>query len=181
MRTLGWAEYLKVEMTNHRKTLTVSYWVYVNSLHFRPLLKRPSRPPLKQVLGQPPPPPSMQRNAKLPSFGGKIIISITEPSIPTRSATQRVLDDLEHRSKLSPGKPSDKVENLKITVEWEPSRGTLGVDAPLINVMDEGVLTTVCAFFFLVWIRIHAGYRTRGTWTWKLYFITLLRGTLGRY
>lgn len=29
MRSLGWADYLKVEMTNERKTLIVSYWVYV--------------------------------------------------------------------------------------------------------------------------------------------------------
>lgn len=28
MRSLGWADYLKVDMTNDRKTLTISYWMY---------------------------------------------------------------------------------------------------------------------------------------------------------
>jgi mediator of RNA polymerase II transcription subunit 14 len=27
MRSLGWADYMKVEMTNNRKTLTASYWM----------------------------------------------------------------------------------------------------------------------------------------------------------
>jgi hypothetical protein len=31
MRSLGWADYLKVEMTNNRKTLTASYWMFVSS------------------------------------------------------------------------------------------------------------------------------------------------------
>ena len=29
LRTLGWGEYLKVEMSNDRRTLTLSYWMYV--------------------------------------------------------------------------------------------------------------------------------------------------------
>lgn len=29
MRSLGWADYLKVEMSNDRKTLTLTYWLYV--------------------------------------------------------------------------------------------------------------------------------------------------------
>ena len=29
MRTLGWAEYLAVEMTSTRKSFKVSYWMYV--------------------------------------------------------------------------------------------------------------------------------------------------------
>lgn len=29
MRSLGWGEYLKVEMSNDRKTLTLTYWLYV--------------------------------------------------------------------------------------------------------------------------------------------------------
>ena len=28
MRSLGWADYLKVDMSNDRKTLTISYWMY---------------------------------------------------------------------------------------------------------------------------------------------------------
>lgn len=28
MRSLGWAEFLKVEMRDGRKTLAVSYWMY---------------------------------------------------------------------------------------------------------------------------------------------------------
>ena len=30
MRSLGWAEYLKIEMTNNRKTLIASYWMFVS-------------------------------------------------------------------------------------------------------------------------------------------------------
>ena len=29
MRSLGWADFLKVEMSGDHKTLVVSYWVYV--------------------------------------------------------------------------------------------------------------------------------------------------------
>lgn len=29
LRSLGWAEYLKVEISPDRKTLTASYWMYV--------------------------------------------------------------------------------------------------------------------------------------------------------
>ncbi len=32
MRSLGWAEYMRVQMTADRKQLTVSYWVYVQVL-----------------------------------------------------------------------------------------------------------------------------------------------------
>jgi hypothetical protein len=39
MRSLGWADYLKVEMTNNRKTLVVSYWMSVPVRDYLLLLK----------------------------------------------------------------------------------------------------------------------------------------------
>ena len=34
MRTLGWAEYLAVEVTPTRKSFKVSYWMYATTLTF---------------------------------------------------------------------------------------------------------------------------------------------------
>jgi mediator of RNA polymerase II transcription subunit 14 len=143
LRSLGWADYLKVEMINHRKTLHVSYWVYVLHTLSNYVLTSFRRLPQKPVAGRST--PMVQRNPKLPSFGGKIKISIVETSVlDVRSAKQRVLDDLELKAKLGGKKPSDKVESLKIVVSWEGSRGTLGVTIPDdVKVVDDEILNIV--------------------------------------
>ncbi|KIP06411.1 hypothetical protein PHLGIDRAFT_460187 [Phlebiopsis gigantea 11061_1 CR5-6] len=63
MRNLGWAEYLKVEMSKDRKTLTLTYWL------------------------RKPPPSNLSRNnaaSRIPLFGGTLTISIipTQPAPP---------------------------------------------------------------------------------------------------
>ncbi|EKM54002.1 uncharacterized protein PHACADRAFT_174499 [Phanerochaete carnosa HHB-10118-sp] len=63
MRSLGWGEYLKVEMSNDRKTLTLTYWL--------------RKPPSQQQ--------AQRANVpKLPLFGGTLTISIipTQPAPP---------------------------------------------------------------------------------------------------
>ncbi|EGO25140.1 hypothetical protein SERLADRAFT_414850 [Serpula lacrymans var. lacrymans S7.9] len=115
MRSLGWADYLKVEMSNGRKTLTVSYWV-------RQL------PP--SIPGRPQPP----NRSKLPLTGGTLTISIVEsrapPQVgggPIRSPIARVLAELQQKSKLGNLRPSDEAEGLKFQVVWEPIKGAFGV------------------------------------------------------
>ncbi|KAG6886292.1 hypothetical protein C0993_006702 [Termitomyces sp. T159_Od127] len=122
MRSLGWADYLTIDMTQDRKVMTISYWI-----------RRP-------------PPLGRQTRIKLPSLGGTITISIIEshgPSQtgrgPARSPRKRVLARLQCRAKLGAGMPSDEVEGLKIQVLWEPTKGALGVNVPS-NIMPESVL-----------------------------------------
>ncbi|GJE97389.1 Med14 domain-containing protein [Phanerochaete sordida] len=61
MRSLGWGEYLKVEMSADRKTLTLTYW-----------------------LRKPPQQPQRGNVPKIPLFGGTLTISIipTQPAPP---------------------------------------------------------------------------------------------------
>ncbi|KAH8108107.1 mediator complex subunit MED14-domain-containing protein [Cristinia sonorae] len=126
MRSLGWAEYLNVEMTNSRRTLTISYWI---------------RKPPPKIPGKPLPPP--QRN-KPPSLGGKLIISIVPSTTPVavhstrstahppiRNPRNLVLAELQERAKLGEqARPSDAVESMQLEVKWEPERGALGVLIP---------------------------------------------------
>ncbi|KAI0344782.1 MED14-domain-containing protein [Trametopsis cervina] len=156
LRSLGWAEYLTVQMSNDRRTLTLSYWI---------------RKPPPAIPGRPPP------RSKIPLFGGTLTISIipTQPAPPTtvapssqssritqsqpsqlvhsqsssqqptkqapmkphRSPRDRVLAELQERAKLggrvqsqdvrSKPQPSDEVESMKFSVTWEPQRTALGV------------------------------------------------------
>ncbi|THH13385.1 hypothetical protein EW146_g6822 [Bondarzewia mesenterica] len=113
MRSLGWADYLTVEMSKDRKTLTVSYWI---------------RKPL------PRPVPSIHH--KPPLLGGSLTISLVSSPSPRRSPKSRVLAELQEKSKLSGTAkwPSDEVEGVQWHVKWKPAPGALGV-----NVMPEDV------------------------------------------
>ncbi|KAK1225258.1 mediator complex subunit [Marasmius sp. AFHP31] len=123
MRSLGWGDYLNVNMTPNRKTLTVSYWIR-----------------------KPPPPQGPARQQGRPStLGGTVTISIIEPAASTalgkRSSRALVLAELQQKSKLGTMKPSDTVESLSIAVEWEPAPNALGasVSAQDCN-LPEGTL-----------------------------------------
>ncbi|KAI6036221.1 mediator complex subunit MED14-domain-containing protein [Pisolithus microcarpus] len=125
MRSLGWADYLKVEMLNNRKTLFVSYWL-------RPSQNIPGRPPMRSRIG-------------LPPHGGTLTISIVESRAtqqagggPARTPVARMLADLQKAAKSGESRPSDEVEGLKFDVVWEPMRGTLGV-----NINQEEAMATV--------------------------------------
>ncbi|KAF8530531.1 mediator complex subunit MED14-domain-containing protein [Hysterangium stoloniferum] len=126
MRSLGWADYLNVLLSNDRKTLTVTYWI--------------RQPPTRQ--------PTTQLRNKAPLLGGTITISI-EPKPPTtgttlvpsvtphppgRSHKDRVLHELGLATKLkrqgqgqeTPKFPSDEVERLCLNVKWVPEASALG-------------------------------------------------------
>ncbi|KAF5386160.1 hypothetical protein D9615_002363 [Tricholomella constricta] len=114
MRSLGWADYLTVQMDQNRKVMTVSYWI-----------RRP-----------PPQLPGRQR-FKLPLLGGTITISIVEASGPiqtgpgpARSPKARAFAKLQRKSKLGSASPSDEVEGLRFQVLWEPAKGAFGVKVP---------------------------------------------------
>ncbi|KNZ77769.1 Mediator of RNA polymerase II transcription subunit 14 [Termitomyces sp. J132] len=122
MRSLGWADYLTIEMSQNRKVMTVSYWI------------------------RQPPPSGRQNRIKLPLLGGTITISIVEshgPSYagrgPARSPKRRVFARLQRRAKLGVGMPSDEVEGLKFQVLWEPAKGALGVNV-LPSIMFDDLL-----------------------------------------
>ncbi|KAJ6495613.1 mediator complex subunit MED14-domain-containing protein [Mycena vitilis] len=108
MRSLGWADYLSVKMSDNRKSFTASYWL------------------------RPPPPAASRPRAKLPLLGGTLTISIVEAKHPSqihgpaRTPKARVLAELQHRSKLGTLRASDEVEGLKFEVRWEPAKGALG-------------------------------------------------------
>ncbi|KAJ7668443.1 mediator complex subunit MED14-domain-containing protein [Mycena polygramma] len=108
MRSLGWADYLSVKMSDNRKSFTASYWL------------------------RPPPPANARPRAKLPLLGGTLTISIVEAKHPSqirgpaRTPKARVLAELQHRSKLGTLRASDEVEGLKFEVRWEPAKGALG-------------------------------------------------------
>lgn len=111
MRSLGWAEYLTVEMTNNRQSMVVQYWVR----------KPPSQ---RRRTGQ--------SQKQLPPLGGKLMISIVQVKEQTgrkamRSPRARVLAELQARSKLATSRPSDEVEHMRFDVRWEPEQGALGV------------------------------------------------------
>ncbi|RPD78468.1 MED14-domain-containing protein [Lentinus tigrinus ALCF2SS1-7] len=111
MRSLGWAEYLTVAMTNNRQSMVVHYWVR----------KPPSQ---RRRTGQ--------SQKQLPLLGGKLTISIVQVKEQTgrkamRSPRARVLAELQARSKLENSRPSDEVEHMRFDVRWEPEQGALGV------------------------------------------------------
>ncbi|KAL6308200.1 MED14-domain-containing protein [Sparassis latifolia] len=108
LRSLGWADYLTVGMSNNRQTLTIAYWI-----------RKPS--PTARV--------------KLPPLGGTITISIVHAqSSPGRKSyrtpKERVLAELQQKAKLDIGRPSDEVEPFRFEVKWEPEQGVLGVLVP---------------------------------------------------
>ena len=115
MRSLGWADYMAVEMTNNRQKMVVSYWV-----------RNPSANAASQSSQA-----SQARN-RIPRLGGKLSISIVQVKEKTgrgslRSPKARVLAELQERSKLERSRPSDEVEHMRFHVQWEPEKGALGV------------------------------------------------------
>ncbi|KAH9924917.1 MED14-domain-containing protein [Fomitopsis serialis] len=113
LRALGWGEYMRVQMSKDRKTLTITYW---------------TRLPPKD------PTPS-QRRANIPLFGGKVTISIarahtTPINKANRSPKARILAELQEKAKLGAGRPSDEVEPHELQVKWEPEQGALGTMIP---------------------------------------------------
>ncbi|CAA7259201.1 unnamed protein product [Cyclocybe aegerita] len=107
MRSLGWADYMSVQMSPDRKTMRATYWL---------------RPPY----------PNRPRN-QVPLFGGTLSIAIVETRAPmqtgrgpARTSRQRVIARLQQKSKTGSRRPSDEVEGLKFVVQWEPAQGALG-------------------------------------------------------
>ncbi|OBZ68191.1 Mediator of RNA polymerase II transcription subunit 14 [Grifola frondosa] len=84
MRSLGWADYMRTEMTKNRQTLTISYWI---------------RKPPPQVPGKPTP----QAKHKLPPLGGKLIISIERSKLDGRRPSDEV-ESLRFEVKWEPEK-----------------------------------------------------------------------------
>lgn len=135
LRSLGWADYLTVSMMNNRRTLAVSYWMFV----FLLLSFNPSPNPFHSSRRKPPPnlpgrPPPPQRG-NIPALGGTLTISIVSAQTgPNNKASRppitRVLAELQGKAKLDSGRPSDEVEPLRFEVKWEPEKGALGVLVP---------------------------------------------------
>ncbi|KXN90150.1 Mediator of RNA polymerase II transcription subunit 14 [Leucoagaricus sp. SymC.cos] len=116
MCVLGWADYMSVQMSRDRKSMTVSYWL---------------RPPQLPAPGQ------QHRKFKLPLLGGKVTVSIVEthgpPQVgpgPERSPKSRMLAKLQRKAKLGNSISSDEIEGLRFEVQWEPEKGALGVILP---------------------------------------------------
>ncbi|KAF5370780.1 hypothetical protein D9758_002136 [Tetrapyrgos nigripes] len=113
MRALGWGEYLTVNMTPNRKTLTVTYWI--------------RKPPAQQQ--------SHNVNApKIPLMGGTLTVAIIETTALQRangrSFRSKTLAELQQISKLQSKRPSDTVEYLKFDIRWEPAQGALAIALP---------------------------------------------------
>jgi len=70
-------------------------------------------------------------------LGGTLTISIVPAHAPrqagggpARTPKARVLAELQQKSKIGNGKPSDEVEGLKFQIRWEPAKGALGAIIP---------------------------------------------------
>ncbi|EIM79913.1 MED14-domain-containing protein [Stereum hirsutum FP-91666 SS1] len=111
LRSLGWADFLRVVMSRDRKTLTITYWIR------KPLPTGPNAPRIKP--------------AKLPPHGGTLTISLVSSPAPRRSPRSRVLAEIQEKTKLKARlgrKPSDEVEGMMWEVTWKPEVTALGVD-----------------------------------------------------
>ncbi|KAH9963764.1 mediator complex subunit MED14-domain-containing protein [Russula dissimulans] len=115
LRSLGWGDFLKVEMSRDRKMLSVSYWIR----------HPPARPP--------PHPGSFQ----LPLLGGTLRIELRTTSDPIRKPHARVVTELQDRAKLGGRRPSDTVEGIAWNVVWEPTLLALGI-----ALTSEGAIST---------------------------------------
>ncbi|KAI0258685.1 MED14-domain-containing protein [Gloeopeniophorella convolvens] len=105
LRSLGWADFLRVEMSRDRKTLSVSYWI--------------RQPPAR------PPPPAAR--FQLPLLGGIFKIELRSTPNPIRKPRSRVLAELQDSAKLGRRRSSDTVEGARWEVTWEPAPRALGV------------------------------------------------------
>lgn len=105
LRSLGWGDFLKVEMSRDRKALSISYWI--------------RQPPPR------PPPPAAR--FQLPLLGGTLKIELRTTTDPIRGPRARVLAELQDRAKLNGRRPSDTVEGTRWSVIWEPAPQALGI------------------------------------------------------
>ncbi|KAH9170124.1 MED14-domain-containing protein [Lactarius sanguifluus] len=105
LRSLGWGDFLKVEMSRDRKALSISYWI--------------RQPPPR------PPPPAAR--FQLPLLGGTLKIELRTTTNPIRGPRARVLAELQDRAKLNGRRPSDTVEGTRWSVVWEPAPQALGI------------------------------------------------------
>ncbi|KAN0107393.1 Mediator complex subunit MED14 domain containing protein [Russula decolorans] len=105
LRSLGWGDFLKVEMSRNRKSLSVSYWI--------------RHPPAR--------PPSYAASFQLPLLGGTLRIELLTTPDPIRKPHARVLTELQDRAKLGERRPSDTVEGTTWNVVWEPAPLALGI------------------------------------------------------
>lgn len=134
LRTLGWRDYLKIDLSRDRRKLVLQYWIRTI-----PFLSQ--RHPKASQQSQPP-----------PMYGGTITISIsnTPLSVPntlpqfTNSHVHDLARSLEERCTLNalrthpgyvnvPGRtfvPSDRVERVTLAVRWESAPGALGIRIP---------------------------------------------------
>ncbi|PPQ98421.1 hypothetical protein CVT24_004100 [Panaeolus cyanescens] len=108
MRSLGWADYLNIDMSPDRKCLKATYWKFPRST-----------------------------NSSLPSVGGTLIIMIKESKTTRdsnfsggRNFKQKAVSRLQQKAKIGAAKPSDDVEALGFVVKWEPAQGAHGVLIP---------------------------------------------------
>ncbi|KAF8482456.1 MED14-domain-containing protein [Russula ochroleuca] len=105
LRSLGWGNFLKVEMSRDRKSLSVSYWI--------------RHPPAR--------PPPHAAGFQLPLLGGTLRIELLTTPDPIRKPHARVLTELQDRAKLGERRPSDTVEGTTWNVVWEPAPLALGI------------------------------------------------------
>lgn len=116
-------------MSNSRKTLTVSYWVYVLPFSSFPIVTQgfPSLPALVKQQ-------SLAAKEKLPPHGGTLTISIVETPLRdgrrAKDPKSRVLFGLQQRAKIGQKTPSDTIENLSFEIKWEIQKGVLAVPVP---------------------------------------------------
>lgn len=152
LRILGWAEYLRVDMSNNRKTLTMTYWIRSPPPPFpgrpRPAQKIPlfgGTLSISIIPTQPAPPLPVQPQHRRPpyppslSFGQRSDVPPppkAPPVAPKRSPKDRVLAELQERAKLTVSTPdqqrqrlhpSDEVEGMSLKVKWTPERDALGI------------------------------------------------------
>ncbi|TFK74569.1 MED14-domain-containing protein [Pluteus cervinus] len=114
MRSLGWNDYLSIKMSPNRKTMQATYW-----------------------LRRAPPPSQGPQRVKHPPFGGTLTISLADTRAtaqagggPARPPRARTLARLQTKAKLSDSRPSDEVEGLRFSVQWEPAKLALGINIP---------------------------------------------------
>ncbi|KAI0273942.1 mediator complex subunit MED14-domain-containing protein [Russula aff. rugulosa BPL654] len=119
LRSLGWGDFLKVEMSRNRKSLSVSYWI--------------RHPPAR--------PPSHAPSVQLPVLGGTLRIELLTTPDPIRKPHARVLTELQDRAKLGERRPSDTVEGTKWNVVWEPAPLALGIALTTEGAIPAGELT----------------------------------------
>ncbi|KAI9510089.1 mediator complex subunit MED14-domain-containing protein [Russula earlei] len=105
LRSLGWGDFLKVEMSRDRKILSISYWI--------------RQPPAR--------PPPHHASFQLPLLGGTLRIELRTTSDPIRKPHASVLTELRDRTKLGGRRLSDTIEGTTWNVVWEPTPLALGI------------------------------------------------------